>query len=63
MLQARGETERFLRLLDEYRRSPALTATRLYLETMALVLPKLRSKVIIGQGRDLDVSILQEDSR
>jgi hypothetical protein len=29
---------------------------------MAVVLPKLRSKVIIDQGRDLDVSILREDS-
>ncbi len=63
IFQARGETERFLRLLDEYRRSPSLTATRLYLETMAVVLPKLRSKVIVDQGGDLDVSILQGESR
>ena len=63
VFQARGETERFLRLLDEYRRSPSLTATRLYLETMATVLPKLRSKVIVDQGGDLDVSILQGESR
>lgn len=59
--QAQGESQRFESLLAEYRRSPALTSTRLYLEAMAQILPKLRSKLIIDSGSDVDLSILREE--
>jgi membrane protease subunit HflK len=59
--QAQGEAERFESLLAEYRRSPALTSTRLYLEAMAQILPKLRSKLIIDSGSEVDLSILREE--
>jgi membrane protease subunit HflK len=59
--QAQGEAERFESLLAEYRRSPALTATRLYLEAMAQILPKLRSKLIIDSESEVDLSILREE--
>ena len=55
---AEGESGRFEKLLAEYVRAPALTARKLYLETMAEVLPKFRSKLIIDDGSKLDVSIL-----
>lgn len=58
-----GEAERFERLLAEYRQAPELTAQRMYLETMAATLPKFRSKVIVGAGEPLDLSILREENR
>ncbi|HVW37991.1 MAG TPA: FtsH protease activity modulator HflK [Pirellulales bacterium] len=61
--RAQGEAARFESLLTEYRQSPALTASRLYLEAMAETLPKLRSKLIVDEGSDVDLSILQEDKR
>jgi membrane protease subunit HflK len=59
--RSEGEAERFERLLAEYRQAPALTARRMYLETMAAVLPKFRSKVILDSGEKLDLSILREE--
>jgi membrane protease subunit HflK len=61
--KAQGEAERFEKLLPEYRRSKQLTAQRLYLETLGELLPKLRSKLIIDTGSDLDLSILREEKR
>ncbi len=40
--RAAGEAERFLSLYTEYRRSRSITASRIYLEKMEKVLPKLR---------------------
>ena len=45
--RARGEAERFLATLGEYKKSPEITRKRLYLETLAEVLPKAREKYII----------------
>ena len=59
--RAQGETDRFLSLLAEYERSPELTAERLYLETMAETLPKLRSKLIVDSDSDVDLSILPKE--
>jgi membrane protease subunit HflK len=61
--RAQGEAARFESLLAEYRRSPALTANRLYLEAMAETLPKLRAKLIIDSASDVDLSILREERR
>jgi membrane protease subunit HflK len=61
--RARGEASRFESVLIAYLRSPALTASRLYLETMADVLPRLRSKLIVGSGATLDLSILREEPK
>lgn len=44
--KAKGETARFLKILKEYRRAPAVTRTRLYLETMETLLAK-SSKVMV----------------
>jgi len=55
--QAEGSSARFERLLAEYTRARALTARRLYLETIAETLPRFRSKLIVGDGEDLDLSI------
>lgn len=58
--EAQGDAERFDKLLAEYQRSPDLTARRLYLETMADLLPKLRAKLIMDTGAPLDLSIIRE---
>lgn len=61
--RAQGEAAWFESLLAEYRQSPGLTASRLYLEAMAETLPKLRSKLIVDSAGDLDLSILREEKR
>ena len=61
--QAQGDAQRFESLLAEYQRSPSLTASRLYLDTMAGVLPKFRAKLIVDSGSPVDVSILREEKR
>ena len=45
--RAKGESERFLATLKEYKKAPEITKKRLYLETMMRVLPKAKEKYII----------------
>jgi membrane protease subunit HflK len=47
---ARGEVQRFLSIESEYRKAPAVTRARLYLENIGNVLPKARRKVIIDDS-------------
>jgi modulator of FtsH protease HflK len=46
--EAEGEVSAFNALLAEYSKAPEVTRRRLYLETMAEVLPKVKNKVIVG---------------
>ncbi|MFN0151101.1 MAG: FtsH protease activity modulator HflK [bacterium] len=46
---AEGDAHRFEALHEEYRKAPAVTRKRLYLETMAKLLPKLGKKVIVDE--------------
>ena len=55
---ARANANRFDQLLAQYRRSPQLTATRLYLDTLAEIMPRFREKVIVDSDGELDLSIL-----
>lgn len=45
--RAEGDAVRFTALFEEYRKAPEVTATRLYLETMEEILPKIGKKVIL----------------
>jgi membrane protease subunit HflK len=47
--EAEGEASAFNALLIEYTKAPEVTRKRLYLETMAEVLPKVKNKVIVGE--------------
>jgi modulator of FtsH protease HflK len=47
--EAEGEVSAFNALLAEYVKAPEVTRRRLYLETMAEVLPKVKNKVIVGE--------------
>ena len=44
--EATGNTTRFLELMTEFNKAPDVTRTRLYLEAMEKILPKLRKYVI-----------------
>jgi membrane protease subunit HflK len=44
--EAVGNTTQFLELLAEYRKAPAITRSRLYLEAMEKILPKVKKYVI-----------------
>jgi membrane protease subunit HflK len=45
-----GETSRFLALQKEYEKAPDVTRTRLYLEAMEKILPKLQLYIIDSDG-------------
>ena len=47
--EADGDVARFRELLAQYEKAPAITKQRLYLETMADVLPKVGRKVILDE--------------
>ncbi len=48
--EAIGNTDRFLALLTEYRKAPEITRSRLYLEAMERILPKVRLYVVDSEG-------------
>ena len=48
--QAKGDTTRFLALQKQYARSPEVTRTRLYLETMNRILPMAGNKLYTDAG-------------
>jgi membrane protease subunit HflK len=45
--RARGDVARFLSLQQEYAKAPAVTRSRLYLETMGEVLPRAQNRIFI----------------
>ncbi len=57
---ARSEAERFVALLYEYRKAPAVAAARMYLETIAEIVPRFRAKLIIDRGQDVDLTIMRD---
>lgn len=56
---ARGESDRFLALLAQYKKAKGVTAIRLYVEAMEEILPRLESKLIVDPGESVDLSILR----
>jgi membrane protease subunit HflK len=48
--EATGESERFRALLKEYSKAPELTRTRLYLEAMEKILPRVKLYVLDSDG-------------
>lgn len=60
--RARGEAERFLAIYEQYRKAPDVTRRRMYLETVAEVLPRVGTKVIVDEGMKSLSPILRMDS-
>lgn len=57
--EAEGDTARFNAVLKEYLKAPEVTKRRLYLETMATVIPKLGKKIIIDADAQQILPLLQ----
>jgi len=55
--RARGEAARFLSLRQEYVKSRKVTETRLYLETMEDILPKIRKYLLASDGEQGVVNV------
>lgn len=56
---ARGETARFNSLYEEYIKAPDVTRTRLYLETMARIMPKIGNKIVVDENGNNVLPLLQ----
>ncbi len=59
--QAQGDTARFADLAAEYAKNPEVTRSRLFLETMEEVLPRLRKTIVDDQG-NLDLTLIRRGS-
>jgi membrane protease subunit HflK len=59
--QALGDSSRFTQLAGEYRKNPGVMRSRLYLETMEQVLPRLKKTIVDSEGQ-LDMTIIRRDS-
>ncbi|MEK6631152.1 MAG: FtsH protease activity modulator HflK [Acidobacteriota bacterium] len=60
---AKGDVSRFVNIYDEYRKAPEVTRKRLYLETLAEVLPKTGRKVIIDDKLKSLLPLLNLESK
>jgi membrane protease subunit HflK len=58
---ARGEADRFTKVLAQARKDPAATRRRLYLETLAELLPRFGRKVVVAPGPGVDLSLFEEN--
>jgi membrane protease subunit HflK len=55
--QAVGNTGRFLAVLEEYRKAPDVTQTRLYLEAMEQILPEVEMYVIDSEDGQVPLNL------
>jgi len=60
--EARGDSARFTALYYEYRKAPEVTRTRIYLETMAEVLPQVQGKVVVDADLQNFLPLLNLDA-
>ncbi len=58
---AEGDARRFEALYAEYRKAPAVTRKRLYLETMGQILPKIGRKIVLDDKARGILPLLQLD--
>jgi membrane protease subunit HflK len=59
---ARGEAERFTKVLIEARQAPEATRRRLYLDALAELLPRFSRKVVVEPGQNLDLSLFADET-
>jgi membrane protease subunit HflK len=59
---ARGEAARFTQVLAEARKNPGAFRQRLFLETIAELLPRFRRTLVVAPGQDLDISLFGAES-
>ncbi len=58
---ARGEADRFAKILAQASKDPDATRRRLYLELLGELLPGLGRKVVIGRGQAVDLGVFADD--
>jgi len=56
---AEGDAKRFTALATEYRKAPAVTRKRIYLEHMAQLMPKLGRKLLVDEQAKGILPLLQ----
>ena len=59
---ARGEAARFTRVLAEARKGLGPFRQRLFLETLAELLPRFRRTVVVPPGQNLDISLFGDEA-
>jgi len=59
---AEGDAKRFDALYEEYRKAPAVTRKRMYLETMGQLMPKVGKKVVLDDKAKGILPLLQLDA-
>ena len=59
---AEGDAKRFDALYEEYRKAPAVTRKRMYLETMRELMPKIGKKVVLDDKARSILPLLQLDA-
>lgn len=57
--EAEGDVARFKALLEQYEKAPEITRQRLYLETMAEVIPQMGPKIILDEGAKQFLPLMQ----
>ncbi len=60
---ARGEADRFTKVVVEARKAPLPTRRRLYLEALAELLPRFARKVVVAPGQDVDISMIANEGK
>jgi membrane protease subunit HflK len=58
---AKGEAERFTRVLVQARKDPGAFRRRLFLETLAELLPRFHRTVVVPVGQDIDISLIGDE--
>ncbi|WP_448375484.1 FtsH protease activity modulator HflK [Fervidobacterium sp.] len=53
VLEATGETQRFLSILNEYKKAPKITEARLKIETLEQVLPKAKTIIMLDKSQKI----------
>jgi membrane protease subunit HflK len=61
--QAQGDADRFIALLTEYSKAPEVTRERMFLETMAEILPQFEHKVILDENATQLLPLLNLNSK
>jgi membrane protease subunit HflK len=59
--EALGDAARFTQLVQEYSKNPEVTRSRLYLEAMEQVLPRLKKTILDEQG-NMDLTIIRRNT-
>jgi membrane protease subunit HflK len=57
---ARGEADRFTKLVAEVRKDPRATRRRMYLDALAELLPRFTRKVVVAPHQDVDLSVISD---